>query len=258
MSVWQAGRLDPGSLRAPALGRRTGRLALLGHRGSHGDDGPVENTLAAFEAALVEGADAVELDVWRTADGALVIYHDDVLPGARAPIAQMDAAQVRAHRLPRGERVPTLAEALDLMRGRIEVNVELKHGEALVDTLRLLRGLKMTRDVLLSSFVLPAMEEARARAPEVARALIMGTESLHPAVRFREAFPFWHLRRADAVAWHPGWPLVGRPVVEALTRFGVAVNVWTVNDPEMARRLAGWGVAGVFTDHPAELRRALT
>jgi glycerophosphoryl diester phosphodiesterase len=230
---------------------------IIGHRGSHGTDGAVENTLPAFQAAVDEGADMVELDVWQVADGELVIYHDDTLPGHDRPVSEMTWAAVERVELPGGGRVPRLKDALGLMRGHLAVNVEIKHGAALDRTLRVVRDLRMADDVLLSSFDLQAMYTAADRAPGIARALIMGTESLNLGVRLREAFPFWHLRKADAVAWHPGAALVGPAIVEALHGLGVQVNVWTVNDPALARRLRGWGVDGLFTDRPAALRTAL-
>jgi glycerophosphoryl diester phosphodiesterase len=239
------------------------QLCIIGHRGCHGHSGDIavtENTLPAFQAAIDAGADMVELDVWRTADDGLVVYHDEHLPGEKAPITSMSAADVQRVVLPGGGRIPLLADVLLLVRGHLPVNVEIKHGAALDGVLTLVRTLRMTNDVLLSSFDLPAMYEAAERAPAIARALIMGTESLRPSVRFRESFPFWHLHRADAQAWHPAAGLVCAALVEALRDLRgrrVRVNAWTVNDPVLARRLVEAGVDGVFTDRPDRLRRSL-
>lgn len=238
-------------------------LTIIGHRGCHGHiDGldVTENTLAAFQAAIDADADMVELDVWQTVDGGLVVYHDERLPGLPATLAAMTVAEVRRVRLAGGAAVPLLCDVLDLVRGRVAVNVEIKHGAALDATLRLIRSQRMTNDVLLSSFDLHAMYAAAERAPEVGRALIMGTESLHPFVRFRESFPFWHLHRADAQAWHPAASLVGAPLIRALKELPgrrVRVHVWTVNDPVVAAGLRDAGVDGIFTDRPDSMRRAL-
>lgn len=230
---------------------------IIGHRGSHGSGLPVENTLPAFQEAIDAGADMVELDVWQTTDDELVIYHDDHLPGYAVPVAGMPYTALRHVPLPFDQRVPRLVDALTLLRGHVAVNVEIKHGAALARTLRLIRDLGMADDVLLSSFDLPAMDAAAELAPDIARALIMGTESFDPRVRFRESFPFWHLRRADARSWHPAAPLVGPAVVGALHAMGIAVNVWTINDTALARRLVQWGVDGLFTDRPGSLRAEL-
>lgn len=238
-------------------------LTIIGHRGCHGhasDLDLTENTLAAFQAAIDAGADMIEFDVWQTSDGELVVYHDDRLPGSPVTLDAMTVAEVARVRLPGGASIPRLSEVLDLVRGRVAVNVEIKHGVALDATLRLIRAHRMTNDVLLSSFDLHAMYAAAERAPGVARALIMGTESLHPFVRFRESFPFWHLHRADAQAWHPAAPLVGAPLIRALHELPgrrVRVHVWTVNEPATAVRLREAGVDGIFTDRPDSMRRAL-
>lgn len=235
-----------------------GGLRIIAHRGSHGPAGPAENTLPAFERAIAERADMVELDVWQTADGRLVIYHDETLPGDRRPISSLSDGEIQKLARDRVAAIPQLESALELMRGRIPVNVEIKHGEALVQTLRLIRDLRMQREVVLSSFVLSAMDESADLAPEIPRALIMGTESVNLCVRFREAFPFWALRRSRAAYWHPCAQLIGPAVVGAVARMGVQTNVWTINAPELARRVADWGAAGVFTDHPGDLRAALS
>lgn len=232
-------------------------LTIIGHRGSHRPDGgPVENTLEAFEAALAEGADAVELDVWRTRDGREVVYHDDVLPDGRR-VDGLVAAEVCATRLPRGARVPSLDEALDLLARRTIIHVELKHRAALEGAVRAVRRFRAESDVVLSSFSRRAMFDAAVTAPRIPRAVAMGTPVLDPCVRLREALPFATLRRAEATAWHAEWRLVHAPLVACLHSMGVRVNAWTVNEPGVARRLAAIGVDGVFTDRPGEMRAAL-
>lgn len=230
---------------------------IIGHRGSHGSGLPVENTLPAFQEAIDAGADMVELDVWQTTDDELVIYHDDNLPGYAVPVAALPYTVLRDIPLPFDQRLPRLADALALLRGHAMVNVEIKHGAALERTLHLIRDLKMADAVILSSFDLEAMSAAADRAPDIARALIMGTASLDPRIRFRESFPFWHLRRADARFWHPSAVLVGPAIVAALHALHIGINVWTVNETTLARLLVSWGVDGLFTDRPGSLRAAL-
>jgi glycerophosphoryl diester phosphodiesterase len=236
---------------------------LFAHRGSHGPGGPLENTVAAFEAAVADGADFIETDLWATRDGRIFIFHDDTFARAtegreRRSVPEMTAAEVRDVRLAGGERVPSLEDLLDTVGGRIPLNLELKHAAALPATLAAVRARRLADQVLLSSFQFDALEAARADAPEIPRGVIMGLETMDLRVRLREAFPFWVLRRCGASYWHPHHLLVNRPLVEALHRLGVALNVWTVNDVSTARRLASLGVDGLFTDHPGALRRELS
>lgn len=237
-------------------------MVIIGHRGSHGPGGATENTVEAFEAAVREGADLVELDVWRAADDTLWVWHDDTLAAATAGresrgVHQMTAPELRRIELPRGGRLPTLDEAFDVLARRIAVNVEIKHGAALLPALRTIAAREVSEQVILSSFDHSAIEAAATEAPEVARALIMGTESLNPRARFRESYPFWALRRARASFWHPHHLLCHPPLIEALHRTGVRVNVWTVNDPTIADLLGRMGADGIFTDRPGWMRARL-
>ncbi|MCB9537950.1 MAG: glycerophosphodiester phosphodiesterase [Myxococcales bacterium] len=228
-------------------------LILWAHRGSHRPGGPLENTLPAFERALAEAADGVELDVHPSRDGVPMVFHDETLerlvPGDTRALAAVDAAELRALELRGGFRMPTLAEVLDLLLGRLRINIEIKDAAALGPVLAVLPA--APDGVLLSSFDHDAVRAAADRAPRVPRAAL--TES-GPRARDAAAWPASLLRAARADAWHPHHGLVDRARVERAHACGCAVNVWTVNDAGLADRLAALGVDGVFTDHPADLR----
>lgn len=219
----------------------TNRPAIIAHRGASAAHR--ENTLEAFAAAGPLGADAVELDARRTADGAVVVHHDAALPDGRAVVAT-----VRAE-LP--DHVPDLAAALDAC-GDLVVNVEIKNTPGEVDfdadehvarlVVEELRRRGGGGQYLVSSFHRPTVDRVRALAPDLPTAL------LHVHVDGPTAL-------AEAVAHghgalHPwsGW--VDEALVAAAHREGVAVNVWTVDDPEEMGRLAAWGVDGIVTNVP--------
>src|SRR5512138_3482216 len=117
--------------RLPRAPRAPGRPLVLGHRGASAD--APENTLAAFRLAMAQGADGVELDVWRCATGEVVVTHDEDtrrVAGASlrvpdAPLAALRALDVGAFAGPRfgGERMPLLSEVLEALPGAV-VNVE--------------------------------------------------------------------------------------------------------------------------------------
>lgn len=98
------------------------RPLVIAHRGASSTE--VENSLAAFRAAAPAGADGVELDVHASTDGVLFVHHDDRVNGAR--ITRSTAEQIAALRLPNGEPVPTLDQALDAIDPRLQVFVEVK------------------------------------------------------------------------------------------------------------------------------------
>lgn len=215
------------------------RAWLWAHRGAVGPDSH-ENSLAAFRRARAVGADGVELDARLTADGTVVLSHDPLVEDGRVG------------------RLATLEEALAEC-GSMTVNVELKdlphepsfsRVDGLIDAVAALLG-DHQGDVVVSSFHLPSLDRARAVLPEGVRTgwlTLPGTEleSTAPAA-------------ADAGhhAVHPHLTSVTPSSVEAALALGLAVHVWTVNDPADARRMAAMGVTALITDDIPTLRAAL-
>jgi len=95
---------------------------VIAHRGASGYE--YENSRAAFRAARGRGADAIELDIHAAADGVLFVHHDEVVSGVH--IARSTAAQVRALRLPNGESIPALEDALAVIDPALQVFIEVK------------------------------------------------------------------------------------------------------------------------------------
>lgn len=190
-------------------------MLVIAHRGASVER--PENTLPAFERAIELGADYVELDVHPDGAGRIVVTHDP--PRA-------------------GRAYPTLAEALDLMHGRIGVMVELKsprryrRHDLVGRTLRLLAA-----DDVLVCFERGALADARAR---------------RPGLRTVQHVGFGVSIRGAAGAWAAGFA-DGRTSRRGLARaraLGLEPLVYTVNDPTRMRELADAGAAGVFTDRP--------
>lgn len=225
---------------------------IIAHRGASAY--APENTMAAFELARRQGADMIELDVQPTADGRLVVFHDDTTErwdGRSRPVAACTLDELGRLDIG-GERVPTLEEALAFAAETgIALNVELKAAGTGLRCAALLREHGVVEQVIISSFVAAALHELRAAAPEVRRAYLMGTDTRRPDVRARELWPFFALRSVGATAWHPyhGLPLVDW-VIPLARRAGYKVNVWTVDDPARMRELAALGATGIITNRP--------
>ena len=225
------------------------RPKIFGHRGSSAD--APENTLDAFALARAQGADGIELDVRRSADGALVLHHDAALPDGRL-VAATPAAELPTS-------VPTLAAALDEAQGMV-VNVEIKNlphepdfdpDRALADrVVELLAARGGVDDVLVSSFDLATVDRVRSLDPTVPTALLTFVEPT--AARGVELA----VERGH-VAVHPHDGTVDVDLVAAARAAGVDLNVWTVDDPERIRALAALGVAGIVTNVPAVALAAL-
>jgi glycerophosphoryl diester phosphodiesterase len=233
---------------------------VIAHRGASAY--APENTIAAFALAHQQGADMIELDVQPTADGALAIFHDHTTErwdGQPRPVTQCTLADLQALDIG-GERVPTLQEALSFSRETgIALNVELKTAGMARRCAALLRQFDLIEQTVVSSFVRAALDELLVIDPDVRLGYLMGTRSYRPDIRARELWPFFALKAIQAVAWHPTHELPGLlPIIPLVRRAGYAVNVWTVDDPELMRGLANAGASGIITNKPDLARQVLT
>ncbi len=233
---------------------------IIAHRGASAE--APENTLAAFALAHRQQADMIELDLQLTADGEIVVFHDNDTArwnGRADPVARLTLAELRRLDIG-GERAPTLAETLDWARSvGMPLNLELKRPGMAARCAQLLHEHRMADQVIVSSFYEQTLHELRAVAPAVARGYLMGIRSYRPDIRWREFWPFGALRRIAAAAWHPYQGLPGLDwVIPRVLQAGYQVNVWTVDDPVRLRQLAALGVSGLITNTPAAARAALT
>jgi glycerophosphoryl diester phosphodiesterase len=196
-------------------------MIVIAHRGASAER--PENTLPAFERAIELGADFVELDVHADPAGRLVVTHSRPRPG---------------------RQYPRLEDALDLMRGRIGVMVELKtparyrRHDVVARTVRL-----MAPDDVLVCFQRAALDEGRSIRRDLRTVQHVGYGV--------------SIRAAARGAWAAGFAdgRVTRRGVATALRLGLVPLVYTVNDEARMRELAAAGVAGLFTDRPERALR---
>jgi len=233
------------------------RPLIFAHRGA--SKAAPENTLPAFEAAIRLGADGIELDVQYSSDGALVIFHNDTL-GKTSD----GAGRVTAHTLAElraldagswfgpsfaGTRIPILDEALDLMKGKLLVNVELKVLGTLrsgmgADAVKAIRAHGMADQVVISSFNPFALHQAKGAGPQIECALLLAHD-----------LPGWmrwgftrRYSRADGL--HPDFEMVNEAYMAEARQLGMPVRVWTVDDEAEMHRLIALGVDSIITNVP--------
>jgi glycerophosphoryl diester phosphodiesterase len=240
------------------------RLArVIAHRGASRDC--PENTLAAFDEALRQGADGIELDVQLSRDGVPVVHHDRTLAragGGRRRVAQLDVAELasldpgsRVERRFRGERLPTLEAVLDRFGGRTLLLIEIKtregrgggarHERLARAVARLVRERKLERHTLALSFDLDALAACADEAPRLGALL-----NLDPPRRLgstlRESLGWLHGLSADVRGLTPGFGA-------ELRSAGRPLYVYTCNTERAVARALAAGAAGIMSDRPAWL-----
>lgn len=225
----------------------------IAHRGASGDF--PENTLCAFDAAITAGAVMCELDVQRTADGTLVVIHDDTLErttdgggqvagSSAAVLRRLDAGRWRGPQFA-GERLPTLREVFELARGRCALNIELKAGGIAAPVCELIREQHAEEATLVSSFDWPAIAEVRRIAPALPTGLL-ASRGVRRALDTATTM--------GVAALNPRHDLVDHELCIAAHQRGLKVYTWTVDDRAAMGRLIAAGVDGIMTNYPARLR----
>lgn len=219
---------------------------VIAHRGASGERH--ENSLAAFRRAVEVGADGIELDVHPTRDGAFAVHHDAVIPGAGA-IADLSAREVTAARLPNGEPVPLLDEAL-AQAASLDVWVELKALDRRLDAalVGLLRAGPAPARYAVHSFDHRIIQRLSTRYAEL-RCGALATAYLMDPVR--------ELADAGASVLWQEWNLIDQALADRVHDSGRSLIAWTVNASEDLVRLARLGVDGVCTNFPDRALRAL-
>ena len=245
-----------GGIRALEGIRTDDRVEVIAHRGAAA--ARPENTMAAIERGIEDGADWIEIDVQETADGEVVVFHDSDfmrLAHVDRKIWEVTAAELRDIDLGSwfdpayaGERAPTLRDALAAARGRTKLVIELKyygHDQELeARVAALVDEFGMADQVALMSLSYPAIQKARAMRPDLRNGVLAAT-----AVGDLAGLD------TDFLAVNVG--LASPKLIRAAHAAGKDVYVWTVNDPLTMSRLISQGVDGLITDEPAVAREVL-
>ena len=250
------------------------QVTNVAHRGASGV--APENTLAAVEAAAGTGADLVEVDVQRSADGVLVIMHDTTLTRTtnveevfpdRDSYAVADFTFAELRQLDAGswfdasfvdEPIPTLDEVIAALPAGMGLLLEVKSPElypglaediaqALAGSPGLVKASPRAQRLAVQSFNWDFIREYHQLQPNVAVGLLGGPPSDEELVEFSSF--------VDQI--NPSHTAVDAAAVERIQELGMTVNVYTVNDPERMGELIDLGVDGIITNYPALLTDVL-
>ena len=224
------------------------KVMVVAHRGASGY--APENTMAAFRLAHEMGADMLELDVWRSADGYIVVMHDDTVDrttNGAGRIEEMTLQQIK--KLDAGsklrqefanEPVPTLEEVLAWAGDKILVNIEIKGPGCEEKIVELLKKHKMTGKVIVTSFHHEYVAKIKELEPAIETgALVSEIEDLKAVIENC---------RPNAIV--PKYTKVTKNQVAEAHKIGLRMIVYTVNDTASMRQMIQYGVDGIITNYP--------
>ena len=231
-------------------------VLVFAHRGASASR--PENTLASFRRAGEEHADFVELDVQESSDGVVLVAHDrDLMKVARSPLQIWSSSAQQLREVDIGsyfstefkdERVPTLAEALEVCKGVSRMNIELKdYGKSqhLEDrVVELVEAAEMQKDIITMSLNQRMVENMKRLRPNWTAGLLAAKAIGEPS-RLQLDFLAVESRMAT------------RSFIRAAHAAHKPVYVWTVNDPQRMVRMIGLGADGLITDRPALAREVM-
>jgi glycerophosphoryl diester phosphodiesterase len=227
---------------------------IIAHRGASAQ--APENSLAAMELAIEQGADWVEIDVQETQAGEVVVIHDgdlmkvagSALKVRDASLAQLESVDIGSRFAPEfgDQRVPTLQQLLERVQGRVKVLIELKYygGEQALEerVATIVESVGVQDDVMLMSLSLPGVRRMKALRPDWQVGLLSSV-GLGDVTRLDVDFFAVNARFAK------------RRFIQRARQRGRAVMAWTINDPALMSAMMGREVDGIITDKPGLARQ---
>lgn len=239
---------------------------LIAHRG--GGDEVTENSFAAFHHARDLGVRYVETDAQVTADGVVVLSHDETVDrcyDGTGLIGEMTYDEICALRNEAGEQMPRLSDVLAEFPDQY-FNIDAKTDAVVDPLLEVLNEADANGRVMAASFSEKRLERLRAQAdPELSTSLgiaavvrlMLASETVSAAETWRVGGPTRGVRAAQVPEKSRGIRVVTPRFIATAHTAGMAVHVWTVNEPAAMVRLLDWGVDGMVTDRPTMLREIL-
>ena len=235
-----------------------------------------ENTLAAFDNALKIGVDMVECDVHLSRDGELIVMHDSDVSrttDGTGQIAQMTLAEIKrlnaAAKFGSGawaaQPPPTLGEVLDLIKGKAGIQIEVKTAAGNTrypgiekQVANSLNAKGMTDGALVISFDFPTLKDIKALDARIKTgALVNAQWMMARMTKSPEQILDEVIQATSADYFMPTSGSVNEALVKATHAKGLKIGTWTVDATSEMRRLAGWGVDGITSNKPDELKRTL-
>jgi glycerophosphoryl diester phosphodiesterase len=222
-------------------------MLKIGHRGAKGHE--PENTLIGFQKAIDLHVDRIELDVHLSADGELMVIHDETIDrttNGKGAVKELSVPELRRFIIEKNQQIPTLTEVLNLIDQKCDVNIELKSFEAADKVVDLIENFIATKNwnytqFVVSSFDWTALQQV-ALLNSAIRIGVLTDTNLDLALAFAKFI--------QAKSIHPYYHLLTAEKTAQLQEKGFEVFPWTVNEPEDIKRIKSFNVNGIISDFP--------
>ena len=229
-------------------------IIVIGHRGAMGH--ALENTIESINKAIDFEVDGIEIDIFKTRTGELVVYHDAVLSrltNSDAFIEEISLDSINNIRLSDGSSIPTLNEIIDIIPNEIFLNIELKGMNTAYLTNELILKYSKQKDwnidrFVISSFRWDELEKFRSLNKEIKIAILV--DSL-----FKIDSSLILSRDINAYAINPNNSFLSKEIVQKIKFNNLLVFPYTVNSFENIKRMKSIGVDGIITDYPERINR---
>jgi len=234
------------------------KVIVMGHKGA--SKIAPENTLKAFKEAIRLKADAVEFDVHETLDGELVLIHDNNTlsrTGSDGVVKQMTLKELKKLNFGDGERIPTLLELIDLAKGKISLNCEIKVEGITTKIVQIFQDANILDSTMVSSFLHAELIKIQKIEPQLKLATLVPNEA--------GKFSDWNYKKKlidyasenNFYGINPLYKLADRQFIEYAHKKNIKVLPWTVDSGIAMRKLINMGTDGIITNDISRLREVL-
>ena len=216
----------------------------------------LENTIESVQKAIELNVDGIEIDVFKSKTGELVVYHDPFLSrlsNSNAFIEQISLDSIKKVQLIGGYFIPTLKEIVDIIPEKIFLNIELKGQDTAFETNKIIINYLNTYNFPVSKFIISSfrwdeLKKIRSFNKDIPIAILV--DSLY---KIDDAIKL--AKQINAVALNPNKEFITKEIVNKIQSKNIKVYPYTINTPRNIRKMRSMGVDAIITDYPERIKR---
>ena len=216
----------------------------------------LENTIESVQKAIELNVDGIEIDVFKSKTGELVVYHDPFLSrlsNSNAFIEQISLDSIKKVELIGGYFIPTLKEIVDIIPEKIFLNIELKGQDTSFETNKIITNYLKTYNFPVSKFIISSfrwdeLKKIRIINKDIPIAILV--DSLY---KIDDAIKL--AKQINAFALNPNKEFITKEIVNKIQSKNIKVYPYTINTPRNIRRMRSMGVDAIITDYPERIKR---